>query len=165
MTGKDHLKNKARLAEVVLNKKDTVSIAGENFGIGALSYYTKWMISDLITKMELEDDNIVTLVQAMSVNIPVMAEILALAILNSREQIESDALDELKFKILDSTNGVEWANALQVIFSKLDTGFFFGLTEMVKGLNSMNNKAGFLSGQAEKAHMEDGYQPIQNMVK
>ena len=106
MTGKDHLKNKARLAEVVLNKKDTVSIAGENFGIGALSYYTKWMISDLITKMELEDDNIVTLVQAMSVNIPVMAEILALAILNSREQIESDALDELKFKILDSTNGV-----------------------------------------------------------
>lgn len=166
MTEREHIENKKRLADIILNNKDSVCIGGNTYLIGALRYYTKWKISDLITKMELADESIVTLIEAMGKNIPVMAEIISLAILNDRACIEDEEkLSSLKYKIMDSSDGMEWGDALNIVFSKLDTGFFFGLTEMIKELNSMNSKGGYRKRMAQMSKQESTYQPIQNLVK
>lgn len=136
---KDTLEDKARLAEIMLNEKTPITLGGKQYEIGALTYYAKWKISSLITKMEVVNSDISSLVSAMANNVPVLAEIVAIGILVKREKIDSDELEKLKFSLLDSvTDGNEWANAIGIMFKKLDCSFFFGLMEMVKAINSMS---------------------------
>lgn len=172
LTEQEHLENKARLAEVMLDDKTEVLVGDKKYRVGALTYYAKWRISALITQLELKDETIVNLIQAMSTNLPLMAEILAIAILVKREKIDREhilykgELDTLVAELLNTVADHSWGVLLSTIFSKLDTGFFFGLTEMVKAINSMNDKAGYRQ-QAEKMKMEreDGYTPIRSLVK
>jgi len=165
LTEQEHLANKARLGEIINDTKDIISIGGNDYAIGALRYYTKWRISSLITKIELSDTNIINLVEAMALNVPLMAEILALAIVNDRVKIERGEAEEIKWALTDSAENMEWGLALRTIFSKLDTGFFFGLTEMVRELNGLNDKAGYRRQAEEMMKMKegDGYTPIRSM--
>lgn len=172
LTEEQHLANKARLAEVVLDTKTEVKVGDKVYRIGALTYYAKWRISGLITELEVKDGNITTLIEAMSSNIPILAEILAIGILVKRNHIDRDAyeytgeLDRVKSALLDSVDDHSWGELLSTIFSKLDTGFFFGLTEMVKAINSMNDKAGYRKEiEKMKSKEDDGYLPIQSLVK
>lgn len=138
----DILKDKARLAEIITDKKTPIVMGGKTYQIGALTYYAKWLISERITQLELENSELTTLIQCMAQDIPLMAEIISIGILVKRERIEAE-LDTLKYELLDNVvDGQEWVNAITTIFQKLDCGFFFGLTEMVKAINSMNDKAG-----------------------
>lgn len=166
LTEREHLINKARLSEVVNNTKTPLVIGGKTYHIGALTYYAKWRISDLITRLELEDDSITTLIQAMAKNVPLMAEILAIAIIVERRVLEDGvSLEKLKWELTECADDMEWGNALKVIFDKLDTGFFFGLTEMVRMLNGMNDKAGYRKEAEKMKSQGDGYAPIQSLVR
>jgi hypothetical protein len=163
LTEKDHLENKARLAEIVTDEKTIVKVGDNEYEIGALTYYAKWQISSRITKLELADAQLSTLIQSMAVNLPLLAEILGIAILRDRQKIET-GLDGLKWDIMDCANTLDWHNLLITIIKKLDTGFFFTLTELVRGINSMNDKAGYRQ-MMEKNQEGDGYVPIQNLAR
>ena len=69
--------------------------------------------------------------------------------------------------ILESKDRVEWDAVITEIFRRLDVSFFFGLTERIKDLNSMSDKAGFreMMEKMKKEKQDDGYTPIQNLVK
>lgn len=156
---KDILQDKARLAEIMTDKKTPVQLGGKTYMIGALTYYAKWLISERITQLELENEELTTLIQCMAKDIPLMSEIISIGILVKRERIDAE-LEALKYELLDNVvDGQEWVNAITIMFQKLDCGFFFGLTEMVRAINSMNDKAG-LRREMEKAKKTNGFMQI-----
>lgn len=156
---KDILQDKARLAEIITDKKTPIQLGGKTYMVGALTYYAKWEISERITQLELENEELTTLIQCMAKDIPLMAEIISIGILVKRERIAAE-LDILKYELLDNVvDGQEWVNAITIMFQKLDCGFFFGLTEMVKAINSMNDKAG-LRKEMEMARKTNGFTQI-----
>lgn len=162
ITEKEHLENKNRLAEIVTDSKTIVKVGNKEYPMGALTYYAKWEISKRITSLELSEANITTLIEAMAVNIPLLAEILAIAILRDRESIDK-GLNDLKNDIMDVADELEWHTIISEIIRLLDVGFFFTLTEMIKAINSMNSKAGYRKMMEERKTMGDGYQPIQSL--
>lgn len=162
ITEKEHLENKNRLAEIVTDSKTIVKVGDKEYPMGALTYYAKWEISKRITSLELSEANITTLIEAMAVNIPLLAEILAIAILRDRESIDK-GLNDLKNDIMDVADELEWHTIISEIIRLLDVGFFFTLTEMIKAINSMNSKAGYRKMMEEKKTMGDGYLPIQSL--
>lgn len=162
ITEKEHLENKNRLAEIVTDSKTIVKVGDKEYPMGALTYYAKWEISKRITSLELSEANITTLIEAMAVNIPLLAEILAIAILRDRESIDK-SLNDLKNDIMDVADELEWHTIISEIIRLLDVGFFFTLTEMIKAINSMNSKAGYRKMMEERKAMGDGYLPIQSL--
>lgn len=165
LTEKETIQNKARLAEIMLDKKTPIVLGGKTYEIGALTYYAKWLISDRITQMELENSELTNLIQCMAADIPLMAECIAIGILVKRERIERE-LNNLKFELMDNiVDGEEWIKAITTIFAKLDCGFFFGVTEMVRAINSMNDKAGLRKEVEKNKATTSGFSPIQNTAR
>ena len=162
LTEKEHLDNKNRLAEIITDSKTMVKVGDKEYPLGALTYYAKWEISKRITSLELSEANVTTLIEAMAVNIPLLAEILAIAILRDRTNIES-GLNDLKDDIMNVADEIQWHTIISEIIRLLDVGFFFTLTEMIKVINSMNSKAGYRKMMEERKAMGDGYQPIQSL--
>ena len=51
LTEREHLENKSKLSDIIINKKDEITIGGNKYMIGALTYNAKWRISAAITAM------------------------------------------------------------------------------------------------------------------
>lgn len=126
-------------AEILTNEPTYITIGDKEYAITALVPNTQWKISLLINKMQKAESSIEGILGAMGTNIPVLAEIIALAIINDETRFKAE-LEELKHELLMSQDYHQWFDIVRIIFEKLDFGFFFLITKQIEQLSTMARK-------------------------
>lgn len=159
------LEYQKKLSDVLLDRGDEITIAGEVYEIKALKMRTRWYISECINQIELSEKETINIVQSMFSDIPLLAKMITYAILRDKEKIENKELFESTYnKILECDDMQEYLNAITMIISKLDIEWFFFTQEIAKSINILPSKAGFRENA--KQAKEQGYTAIQpNLAK
>jgi hypothetical protein len=133
------LEAEGRQAEALINEPTIVLIGGKEYGIRAFSPYISWLISSKINKIQKAETNIESLIGVLANNIPILAEVIAIAILNDKDRIEKE-LEELKTELLLSNDYYKWLEYVKIIFEKIDFSFFFLITRQIEQLSTMAKK-------------------------
>lgn len=133
------LNAEGKQAEILLNETYPFIIGDKEYQIGALVPYTSWKISLAINKIQKAEATIDGMLGALGANIPLLAEVIALAVLNDPDKFGAE-LDELKMALLRSKDYRNWFDIVRIIFEKLDFGFFFLITRQIEQLSTMTKK-------------------------
>ena len=76
MTDRKDLENEKRLADVMLDKGEKITLNGKEYILKPLRMRTRWYISSCINEMELAEKSTINLLEAMYSDIPLTAKII-----------------------------------------------------------------------------------------
>lgn len=139
MNDEIRLNAELKQAEVLLNSPTKITIGGKDYMITAMCPWVSWRLSASINSVQRAEATIDSLIGALANNIPVLAEVIAIAILNDKQRIETE-LEDLKMELLLSKDYYCWMDAIKIIFEKIDFGFFFLITKQIEQLSTMATK-------------------------
>lgn len=146
-----------KLADVMLDRGEPITINGKQYELKALKMHTRWLISECINKMELAEKDTINIVESMFTDIPLLVRIITIAILRDRDKIENTELYNKTYdEVLDCSNMQEYLDAITVIIRLLDVEWFFFTQEAAKSINILPSKVGFRE-RNEKIQTEQEY--------
>ena len=130
------LSNKAmeRLAQIMNDSPTIVKLEGTEWEVKALKPGTQWMIAEEACKMvKKENLSMGDVIKEFSVNLPSVARVITLALLNDKERIKSDEYQQVYDQLLWGDYDMkDWATLLVEILNLLDVDFFFASTNVIQ---------------------------------
>jgi len=134
------LSNKAmeRLAQIMNDSPTIVKLEGTEWEVKALKPGTQWMIAEEACKMvKKENLSMGDVIKEFSVNLPSVARVITLALLNDKERIKSDEYQQVYDQLLWGDYDMkDWATLLVEILNLLDVDFFFASTNVIQTVRS-----------------------------
>lgn len=134
------LSNKAmeRLAQIMNDSPTIVKLEGAEWEVKALKPGTQWMIAEEACKMvKKENLSMGDVIKEFSVNLPSVARVITLALLNDKERIKSDEYQQVYDQLLWGDYDMkDWATLLVEILNLLDVDFFFASTNVIQTVRS-----------------------------
>lgn len=161
MTDRKDLENEKKLADVLLDKGENITLNGKRYVLKPLKMRTRWYISSCINAMELAEKDTINLLEAMFTDIPLMAKIITYAILRDKEKIENEdshEFQEVYENVMDVSNPQEYLDAITTIIKLMDIEWFFFIQETAKNINILPSKAGYREKVSQIK--EEGYSQL-----
>lgn len=149
----------ARLAQLMSNSPSLISLGGTEWEIRALKPGTQWQIAEEACKMiKKEKMSMGDVIKEFASNLPSVARVITLALLNDKERIYGDEYQTV-FDLLmwGNLNMDNWITLIVEILNLLDVDFFFASTNAVQ---TFRNQA--LGRKTQAAEL---YHPEQNTGK
>lgn len=144
----------ARLAQLMNNSPSLVTLKGTEWQICALKPGTQWQIAEEACKMiKKEKLSMGDVIKEFSANVPSVARVITLALLNDKDRIYGDEYQTV-FDLLmwGNLNMDNWITLLVEIMNLLDVDFFFASTNAVQTFR--NQALGRKTQAAELYHPE-----------
>ena len=92
MTWKEDLEREKKLADVMLDNPQKITIGGKEYKLKALKMYTRWKISECINEMQIAENDTINILESMFSDVPLLSRIITYAILRDRDKIENEEL-------------------------------------------------------------------------
>lgn len=124
----------ARLAQLMNNSPSLITLGGTEWEIKALKPGTQWQIAEEACKMiKKEKMSMGDVIKEFASNLPSVARVITLALLNDKERIYSNEYQTV-FDLLmwGNLNMDNWITLLVEIMNLLDVDFFFASTNAVQ---------------------------------
>ena len=128
----------ARLAQIMNDSPTIVKLGGTEWKIRALKPGTQWMIaeeaSNIIKKEKLSMGDVI---KEFSTNIPSVAKVITLALLNDKNKIHGKEYQQVYDQLLWGDYDIkDWATLLVEILNLIDVDFFFASTNVIQTIRS-----------------------------
>ncbi len=128
----------ARLAQIMNDSPTIVKLGGTEWKIRALKPGTQWMIAEeacnIIKKEKLSMGDVI---KEFSINIPSVAKVIALALLNDKNKIHGKEYQQVYDQLLWGDYDIkDWATLLVEILNLIDVDFFFASTNVIQTIRS-----------------------------
>lgn len=121
-----------RLARIMNDSPTIVKLKGTEWEIRALKPAVQWMIAEEACKvLKNEEKSFGDVLRGLSLNIPVVARCLALAMLNDKERIEREYQDTFDTLMWGGYEIRDWATLLYEMLQLIDVDFFFASTSVI----------------------------------
>lgn len=123
-----------RLAQIMNDTPTIVRLQGTEWEIKALKPGTQWMIAEEACKI-VKDENLSMgdVIKEFAVNLPSVAKVITLALLNDKDRINSDEYQQVYDQLLWGDYDIkDWATLLVEILNLLDVDFFFASTNVIQ---------------------------------
>lgn len=124
-----------RLAQLMNDTPTLIKLKGTEFEIKALKPGTQWLIAEEACKIiKQEKMSMGDVIKELASNLPSVAKIITLAILNDKERIKKDyesVYDSIMWGDYDQR---DWLYLLVEIMKLLDVDFFFASTNLIETL-------------------------------
>lgn len=166
MTWKEDLEREKKLADVMLDNPQKITIGGKEYKLKALKMYTRWKISECINEMQIAENDTINILESMFSDVPLLSRIITYAILRDRDKIENEELFDATYSdILECDNPQEFLDAVTTIIKMMDVEWFFFIQEVAKSINILPSKAGYREkNKKENPDQEYTMQPV-NLAK
>lgn len=139
----------SRLMQIMNDSPSIVKFAGTDWQITALKKGTQWLISEEICKIEnIEQKTAGEAFKCVAKSMPSVCRIITLALLNDEKRINEE-YETTYNTLLWKSEDTNWGQLLQEIFSLIDVGFFFQVTNAVRILKDMTTKRKMKIAEAE----------------
>ena len=124
----------ARLAQIMNDSPTIVKLQGTQWEIRALKPGTQWMIADEACKMvKKENLSMGDVIKEFASNLPSVAKVITLALLNDKDRINSDEYQKVYDQLLWGDYDIrDWATLLVEILNLLNVDFFFASTNVIQ---------------------------------
>lgn len=135
-----------RLAKVMNDSPSIVKMGDTEFAITALKPGTQWLIAEEACKIaKNEEGNYMDMIKLFALNIPSVAKVLTLAILNDKDRIFSDfrnrkyseEFNAVYETILFNTDKSHWIGLLVEVMNMLSMDYFFDSTNAIAMIREM----------------------------
>lgn len=128
----------ARLAQIMNDSPTIVKLQGTEWEIKALKPGTQWMIAEEACKIvKKENLSMGDVIKEFALNLPSVARVITLALLNDKERIHSDEYQKVYDQLLWGDYDIkDWATLLVEILNLLDVDFFFASTNVIQTVRS-----------------------------
>lgn len=128
----------ARLAQIMNDSPNIVKLGGTEWKIRALKPGTQWMIAEeacnIIKKEKLSMGDVI---KEFSTNIPSVAKVITLALLNDKNKIHGKEYQQVYDQLLWGDYDIkDWATLLVEILNLIDVDFFFASTNVIQTIRS-----------------------------
>lgn len=128
----------ARLAQIMNDSPTIVKLGGTEWKIRALKPGTQWMIAEeacnIIKKEKLSMGDVI---KEFSANIPSVAKVITLALLNDKNKIHGKEYQQVYDQLLWGDYDIkDWATLLVEILNLIDVDFFFASTNVIQTIRS-----------------------------
>lgn len=123
-----------KLAKIMNDSPTIVKLKGTVWEIHALKPGTQWLIADEACKIiRGEKMSMGDVIKEFATNLPSVARVITLALLNDKKRIYSDEYQEVYEQLLWGESDVrDWATILVEILNLLDVDFFFASTNVIQ---------------------------------
>lgn len=123
-----------RLAQIMNDTPTIVRLQGTEWEIKALKPGTQWMIAEEACKIvKGENLSMGDVIKEFAVNLPSVAKVITLALLNDKGRINSDEYQQVYDQLLWGDYDIkDWATLLVEILNLLDVDFFFASTNVIQ---------------------------------
>lgn len=126
-----------KLANVMTNAPTLVKLANSGWEITALKPAVQWLIAkEACDIKKVENATFGDILGNLAMNIPSVARIITLALLNDKERIEKE-YQSVYDTIMWEGSPSEWANLLYEVLKMQDIEFFFASTQMIDEIRKM----------------------------
>lgn len=128
----------ARLVQIMNDSPTVVKLQGTEWEIRALKPGTQWMIAEEACKMvKKEKLSMGDVIKEFAHNLPSVARVITLALLNDKERIKSEEYQKVYDQLLWGDYEIkDWAALLVEILNLLDVDFFFASTNVIQTVRS-----------------------------
>lgn len=125
-----------RLAKIMNDSPTVVKFAGTEWEIKALRAGTQWLIAEEACKIvDKENMSMGDVIKQFAVNLPSVARVITLALLNDKEKIYGEEYKRVYDTIMwGDVHLHECALLLSEVLQMIDISFFFACTDVVKTL-------------------------------
>lgn len=123
-----------RLARIMNDSPTIVKLQGTEWQIKALKPGTQWLIAEEACKITRgENLSMGDVIKEFATNLPAVARVITLALLNDKGRINSDEYQKVYDQLLwGDYNIKDWATLLVEILNLIDVDFFFASTNVVQ---------------------------------
>lgn len=127
-----------RLAQIMNDSPTIVKLRGTEWRIRALKPGTQWLIAEEACKITKNENlSMGDVVKEFAVNLPAVARVITLALLNDKERIKSDEYQKIYDQLLWGDYELkDWATLLVEILNLIDVDFFFASTNVIQTVRS-----------------------------
>lgn len=127
-----------RLAKVMNDSPTILKLGKNSFEIKALKPGTQWLIAEEAMKMKRnETDSFGDIIKEFAKNIPSVARVVTLAILNDKEKINGEDYNKVYETIMWDTELKDWVTLLVEILQMLSLDYFFDSTNVITMIREM----------------------------
>lgn len=143
-----------RLAQIMNDTPTIVRLQGTEWEIKALKPGTQWMIAEEACKIvKSENLSMGDVIKEFAVNLPSVAKVITLALLNDKNRINSDEYQQVYDQLLWGDYDIkDWATLLVEILNLLDVDFFFASTNVIQ---TVRNQALMRKTQAAELCLQE----------
>lgn len=126
----------SRLAQIMNDSPTILKLYGTEWEIRSLKPGTQWLVAEEACKIvEKENMSMGDVIKQFSLNMPSIARVLTLALLNDKDKIYGAAYKQVYDELMWGDYEVkDWATLLYEILNLIDVDFFFASTNVVKTL-------------------------------
>lgn len=124
-----------RLARVMNDTPTLIKLKGTEFEIKALKPGTQWLIAEEACKIiKQEKMSMGDVIKELAGNLPSVAKIITLAVLNDKERIRNEYDKVYDTMMWGDYSQRDWLYLLVEIMKLLDVDFFFASTNLIETL-------------------------------
>lgn len=131
------LESMMRLAEIMNDSAREVTLGKKTFKLKALRAGTEWLVAEEACKIAKAGDSYGDIIKQFAANIPSVARVLCLIILNDKEKIEGDEYQALFDYIMWEVPKDEWMEVLVECMQMLDLSAFFLHIQVIDNFRQM----------------------------
>ena len=126
----------SRLVQIMNDSPTTLKLAGTEWEIRSLKPGTQWLIAEESCKIvSKENMTMGDVIKQFAVNLPSVARVIALALLNDKEKIEGEEYKKVYGELMWGDFKVrDWSVILMEVLNLIDVDFFFASTNVIKTL-------------------------------
>lgn len=127
-----------RLAQIMNDTPSIIKLKGTEYKITALKPGTQWLIAEEACKIvKGENLSMGDVIKEFATNLPAVARVLTLAMLNDKDRIYSDEYQKIYDMLLWGDFEMrDWAGLLVEILKLIDVDFFFASTNVIQTVRS-----------------------------
>lgn len=130
-----------RLLQIMNDSPSIVKLnETKEWKITALKPAVKWRIAEVARKIKESNSDTESVLMEMANSMPLLAEVLTLALLNDKERIESDEFKQIYEMLMWETDDKNWGNLFLEVLGLLDVDFFFTNIELVQIFQKMTTE-------------------------
>lgn len=136
------IRSQERLAEILNDSPRKASLAGTEWEIRTLRQKVQWMIAEEVIKINKQESATYgDIIKQFAVSMPAVCKVITLALLNNKDKIFENGIEENGFSELYQAtydtvawegNASEYANLLLEILEMLDISFFLESHRMLE---------------------------------
>ena len=122
-----------RLAQIMNDSPTRIKLQGTEWEIHALKPGTQWLVAEEACKIvNGENLSMGDVIKEFALNLPSVAKVITLALLNDKERIKSDEYQKVYDQLLWGDYDIkDWATLLVEILNLIDVDFFFASTNVI----------------------------------
>lgn len=128
----------ARLAQIMNDSPTIVKLQGTEWKITALKPGTQWLIAEEACKIiKGENLSMGDVIKEFATNLPSVAKVITLALLNDKERINSEEYQKIFDQLMWGKYGMrDWITLLVEILNLIDVDFFFASTNVIQTIRN-----------------------------